>query len=227
MVSKAKKAPGQKKSTRSLIIDKSIALFAKKGVTEVTFQEIALECKLSQPATFYYFKNKEQLILAIMQEIANRNYSVVQKQLNVDDDAYVMLLKHFLGNLIWCFRYRGDACVLLHLYALASSQKKYAEIYSSLLARARERMLERVMAGVREKIFTFTDPKEEIAERLHDVMLGAYVNLMTSSSSMGPVETKKALTRELTKWNATLRDSLHYQGKAKEAKTLLKELGIA
>lgn len=55
------------KEKERLIIETGMKLFAKKGVTATSVQEIATECGISKGAFYLYFKSKESLLLAIMQ----------------------------------------------------------------------------------------------------------------------------------------------------------------
>lgn len=55
------------KEKERLVIETGMKLFAKKGVTATSVQEIASECGISKGAFYLYFKSKESLLLAIMQ----------------------------------------------------------------------------------------------------------------------------------------------------------------
>lgn len=55
------------KEKERLIIETGMRLFAKKGVTATSVQEIASESGISKGAFYLYFKSKESLLLAIMQ----------------------------------------------------------------------------------------------------------------------------------------------------------------
>jgi AcrR family transcriptional regulator len=54
------------KEKEKLIIETSIKLFASKGFSATSVQEIVNECDISKGAFYLYFKSKEALLLAIM-----------------------------------------------------------------------------------------------------------------------------------------------------------------
>src|SRR5262249_10791571 len=153
---------------------------ARDGFASATFQSIADACKVTQPALFHHFKNKEALILASIEEMARGNYATVGNIMAPSDDAYLRLFKHCMGNLVWCIRSPDDAKLLVLLYYLAAYNDRFSQIYAGLLTRARARMLEHVLAGRRERVFKFSGEPEELAVRLHDQLLGSFVNLLTT-----------------------------------------------
>ncbi len=55
------------KEKEKLIIYAAIKLFASKGVSATSIQEIVDECKISKGAFYLYFKSKEALLLAIFE----------------------------------------------------------------------------------------------------------------------------------------------------------------
>ncbi|WP_369901617.1 TetR/AcrR family transcriptional regulator [Bacillus manliponensis] len=55
------------KEKERLVIETGMKLFAKKGVTATSVQEIASESGISKGAFYLYFKSKESLLLSIMQ----------------------------------------------------------------------------------------------------------------------------------------------------------------
>jgi AcrR family transcriptional regulator len=198
--------------TREQIVRNSIRIFARDGFASATFQAIADSCKVTQPALFHHFKNKEALILASIEEMARGNYATVGNIMAPSDDAYLRLFKHFMGNLVWGIRSPDDAKLLLLLYYLAGFNERFSQIYAGLLARARARMLEHILAGRRERVFKFSEEPEELAIRFHDQLLGSFVNLLTTARASRAFDSKKELERSATRLNATIQDVLGYSG---------------
>lgn len=54
--------------THELIIKTARELFMKKGYRAVTTREIAKACKITQPALYYYFPDKEALYIAMIEK---------------------------------------------------------------------------------------------------------------------------------------------------------------
>jgi len=57
-----------KNQTKALIIEKALLLFSTKGYTETSVEEIANECNLTKGALYFYFKNKEGIAKAVLDE---------------------------------------------------------------------------------------------------------------------------------------------------------------
>ncbi len=70
------------KEKEKLIIETGIKLFATKGFTATSIQEIATECGISKGAFYLYFKSKEALLLAIFEYY----YSRIQERVKEIDN---------------------------------------------------------------------------------------------------------------------------------------------
>ncbi|MCM3735132.1 TetR/AcrR family transcriptional regulator [Bacillus cytotoxicus] len=60
------------KEKERLIIESAIKLFAMKGVTATSIQEIATECGISKGAFYLHFKSKDKLVLAALEYYYDR-----------------------------------------------------------------------------------------------------------------------------------------------------------
>jgi AcrR family transcriptional regulator len=54
------------KETRELVIRTARKMFAKKGVTETTMDDIAKEAKIGKGTIYHYFDSKEELYCVIL-----------------------------------------------------------------------------------------------------------------------------------------------------------------
>lgn len=59
-------------ATEELIKEKAKVLFFQKGFLDATTQEIADEAKVNRALIHYYFRSREQLMDAILEEVVNR-----------------------------------------------------------------------------------------------------------------------------------------------------------
>lgn len=66
-------------NTRELIIQNSFILFLKKGIKEVSINEIIQSCELSKGAFYHHFESKEQVYM----EVLNRFFFSYFKKQNV------------------------------------------------------------------------------------------------------------------------------------------------
>jgi AcrR family transcriptional regulator len=172
------KADDQTKGVRSRekLIQAAIQVIAKEGLGGASFQQVADAAGLKQSSLFYYFANKDELVESVIGEIIVRSQAYFSKQQSMHDDAYNRLLKYFHATLAWAQENPQEAEVLYLLYYYGAMQKKFAVLYSRVLAAARNRILEMLLAGEREKLFAPPLPPEKTAVLLHDALLGGVIN---------------------------------------------------
>lgn len=72
------------KEKEKIIIETAIKLFAHKGVSSTSIQEIATESGISKGAFYLYFKSKDALLLAILTYYFNRLQKNIQIFENLD-----------------------------------------------------------------------------------------------------------------------------------------------
>ena len=169
--------------TRMKVVNAAIRVLARDGFAFTSFKAIADLAKVKQPTVFYYFPDKNDLVEGVVQEVVRRSHEWVKKGVNLQDDAFTRLTRHFKGNLVFFQTCREDAQVLLMMAYFASYEKRFAAIYAETLRVARERILEILYAGVREKLFHFKSEPEALAELLHDALLGGCLNLLSSEKA--------------------------------------------
>ncbi len=85
-------------TTRDKILQKSLQLFNKKGLTEVTIRDIAAELNMSDGNLRYHFKTKDHLVEALFNQLADD--IGVELQGAVIGELNIGLMKHLLEHLI-------------------------------------------------------------------------------------------------------------------------------
>jgi len=91
------------KQKEKVIIETAIKLFAKKGYSSTSVQEIAKECQMSKGAFYIYFKSKEALLLSVLHYYYERIFTRIQKIKTEHDhprDVYRMQLVVFFENIL-------------------------------------------------------------------------------------------------------------------------------
>ncbi|MFT0801274.1 TetR/AcrR family transcriptional regulator [Bacillus swezeyi] len=86
-----------------VMIETAIKLFAKKGYSSTSVQEIAKECQISKGAFYIYFKSKEALLLSVLHYYYDRIFTRIQKiQAEYDNprDVYRKQLTVFFENIL-------------------------------------------------------------------------------------------------------------------------------
>ncbi|MFN2744206.1 MULTISPECIES: TetR/AcrR family transcriptional regulator [Bacillus] len=86
-----------------VIIETAIKLFAKKGYSSTSVQEIAKECQISKGAFYIYFKSKEALLLSVLHYYYDKIFTRIQKIQTENDnprDVYRKQLAVFFENIL-------------------------------------------------------------------------------------------------------------------------------
>lgn len=68
------------KASKEKIVANAKILFAQKGFSASSMDELALMCNLNKAMIFYYFKNKQNLYESVAQEILKEIYSKIKKE---------------------------------------------------------------------------------------------------------------------------------------------------
>ena len=96
---------------RSFIIERSSALFAEKGIESTGLKQIAEECDISKGTLYYYFPNREKLVLvcaeALFSQISDALYEWMR---NVSPD---MPVSHICKTLAGIFTSEKQKAKLL------------------------------------------------------------------------------------------------------------------
>ena len=71
--------PSQKIDSKEVILDTATDLFARKGFAGTSVREIVQRAGLTKPVLYYYFKNKEDVLLTILERAVR-----IQKELLAD-----------------------------------------------------------------------------------------------------------------------------------------------
>lgn len=140
---------------------------------------VADHCHTSQSNVLYHFKTKEILLKALLEKISQNNFDLVSKAMKPEFDAFKRICVHFEKNLEWAIKFPEEAQVIIFVYSEATHLKEFSLIFKEILDRAQGRILEYLLAGVREKIFHASIPPVILAKILHNVLVGKFINLVS------------------------------------------------
>lgn len=87
------------KKRRDQIIEKAEPIFARFGLKRATMSTIAKELQLQKGALYYYFKNKEELFMAVIEKESNNLKTKILKQIEKVEDPQKKLLNFFITRL--------------------------------------------------------------------------------------------------------------------------------
>ncbi|NLH48428.1 MAG: TetR/AcrR family transcriptional regulator [Myxococcales bacterium] len=81
--------------TRLRIITYAHRIFLERGFRKITVEELCAGMALSKRTFYKYFKNRDDLVLAILQEVVRTRFSKVFFNLNSDQPVRQVILRHF------------------------------------------------------------------------------------------------------------------------------------
>lgn len=68
--------------TRQKIIDTALVLFEEKGFNDTTIQDIIDKMQMSKGAIYHHFKSKDEIILAVRDQVSMDDSSVIEDLIN-------------------------------------------------------------------------------------------------------------------------------------------------
>lgn len=140
-----------KEEKRLDIASASIELFARKGVAQTSIDEIAKSAGVAKGTIYLYFKNKEEIILAIWDMLASRHQEAFQARIHEGMSAKEKILELF--NFSEC-KEEHDKEDLLTLYQhflstiLIDKTGLYTSSYASICQRDYDIISECVQQGI-------------------------------------------------------------------------------
>ena len=208
-MNKKKNKPKKGIVTKEIILKKAVELLTEVGLESASVRQIAKLANISSAAAFYHFPTKESLIMEIIYYVVLSNHQKVSTLISIYDNAFERLLKHIQGNLQWAQENKQEAQILLLFYYLGSSNDDFSKMYGEILARARNRIKEHLLAGQRENIFHFKIDVEVLTEIIHNTLVGDFVNQSSSKlqSNMRSTQWVQFLT-DLTKYESLKTNSI-------------------
>ena len=75
----ARKSKEEAEKTRQAVIEAALDVFSEKGYVKATFDEIAARAGFTKGAVYWYFRNKADLVSALISEYMERKRSEIAK----------------------------------------------------------------------------------------------------------------------------------------------------
>lgn len=98
-------ATHQRGEGRGRILDEARTLFLERGFAATSMQEIADAVGMTKPALYYHFKDKQELLLAVLGREMEDGHQAFREALSLNDDLQARLE----AGAIWSFsRVKGD-----------------------------------------------------------------------------------------------------------------------
>ena len=101
----ARKCKEDAEKTRQAVIESALDVFSEKGFAKATFDEIALRAGFTKGAVYWYFRNKADLVSALIVEYMGRKREELAENIP-SGDTLDDLLEYFS---VWASVLRDDA----------------------------------------------------------------------------------------------------------------------
>lgn len=145
-----------KKAVRDAIVDTARYIFARFGYRKTTMDAIARAARKGKSSVYYYFKNKEEIFLAVVNKEVASVKEEIRNAIASTSDPKEKLTIYVLTRMRVLYR-------IAHFYS--SFRQEYLQEYD-FIQRFREDLdryetkiiLDILRDGIRKKIFSIADP---------------------------------------------------------------------
>ncbi|MFO7586178.1 MAG: TetR/AcrR family transcriptional regulator [Anaerolineales bacterium] len=138
---------------RSQIIEAAIKVFIRKGYRKTTMPDIASEAGLSIGGVYWYFKGKDEIVLAMLAACFQSDLEAINALLNADAPASDRL-KTFFANYLDLFATQGWLNVVgIEFYGEAAHNPVVREFVQKYLADYRRALVQLIEQGIQRGEF--------------------------------------------------------------------------
>lgn len=138
------------KEDRQYIFDAAAEIFTRKGYHKTTVEEIAAAIGVSKGTIYYYFKNKEELYLAIIREGIDHFHKQLVKAAESTIEPRDKIRKLIRGHFVFCEKEKN--LVFLFIKELSNTEFN-REILTGMLAKCLQVYRNVIEEGIAGKVF--------------------------------------------------------------------------
>lgn len=150
-VAVSKKAQ-QAAATREALLAQSLALFARRGVSNTSLDDVATAAGVTKGAVYWHFRNKDELLQAILDRIRSRWHERVLAPVTKASNPRVRLERLFDGY-AQLFDETPETCLFLQQALLDTQNKRCSERVAAVFEQTTA-FIERILdAGKRNRCF--------------------------------------------------------------------------
>ncbi|MDH4387176.1 MAG: TetR/AcrR family transcriptional regulator [Fimbriimonas sp.] len=172
-------------STRQQLIDTAVRLFSSNGFQRTSLDLIALESGVSKMTIFYYFKNKEDLVIAALEE-AHQNCLASVRELAMAKSSDS---KTYLSAVFGALEHLSTAGELPNLYIRALAEFTDEDSPIRQLITTHVRFVEKRFSTLAMES-GFQDP-EDVVRQLMTILRALYATQICPAGGTGSICAKK------------------------------------
>lgn len=197
----ARRSPKGEKA-REKITRAATRVFGGRGFDLATVQEIADLAEMNKAAVLHHFDGKLALFQSSVESALGVFAEVYASRIKPEDPPWDSLRKIFEANLRAADESPDDISVMVLLYSLAIHQPEIRKIETRILSEIHDRYVRIIESGIREKTFRPEIPSREVAQALHEAVVGGMILHMSGERTAADA---KRLQR---KWESLARGLL-------------------
>jgi len=131
----------------------------KKGYANCTITDISEAANLSRGILHYYYKNKKEMLLALMTSLGNTHYEGLSHIMGETEDVREKLKSivrfHYMDE---SKSFHDTAGVWVEFWGQAPHDPEVRELIRTIQARLRERIADLILEGIAQGVFRKVDP---------------------------------------------------------------------
>lgn len=162
------------KDTKSLIIEAALELFYEFGVHWVSFQQIANQVKISQPAIYKHYKDKDDLVCACTLNAAESGRAFIDSMVETKTSPSQKLHVYIEANLIWMDRNRKHGAMLLAMYYFSHMNARLKQVQDAIQGQSILRIKRQLDLGNENMTWKISN-SELCARIIHDLLIGEMI----------------------------------------------------
>lgn len=177
------KSKGQQTKENILLV--ALYQFSKKGVQNVSFQDIAEDLGITQPALYKYFKNKNDLLKQAIELAADhgREYFKLPTKLLQSAKREQALLYYIKKNIEWSQQSAPYNVAFLSLHYFATQIEEIKTLHQQINEARQQRILELILPLISEKKWSPLLGTPELSRRIHNILLGEMLEAYNQSGN--------------------------------------------
>jgi TetR/AcrR family fatty acid metabolism transcriptional regulator len=163
-------------STKVQIVQAATQLFHKNGAHWVSFQQIADQVKISQPALYRHFEDKDDLMRACILYAAQSGREIIDRHVSLENKTLDQMRAYMQGNLLWLYGQPQQASLILSMYYFALNNQPIRDLMLQIENQSVGRLSHYLIKGLQENLWHIKKSRiKETAREIHDLMLGEMI----------------------------------------------------
>lgn len=154
---------GMQPIRRAQIIEATRECIATKGYNTFSMKDIASAAGVSTGIIHYYFKTKDDLMLAVLNELVKEILQAVDRYVSELGDARAKIEAIIDGSFDFISKNRKYYHVMIDFWAQVNDKRSVKNVLARVYAEYRRRTARIIEQGVAEKVFRRLDPVEAAA----------------------------------------------------------------